>query len=276
MRSETKRRLIAYPIAVVVLSGLVYGGFVYEAEPDAFQLFNSAEILAKIGEFDKAIIDAERGLRQEPENRYAHIIVAYCYGEKGDYERSLEHYRRALELTEDADETRGVLRLHLAETLLEAGHPAAAESEARAVVEAEPGQHQAWHIIGKARVATGRLEDAREAYRTAAATASDDPTPLVLLAGLEEEQGRKPEAARHMVAALGRAPDRPDIRAHAVRLLCATERAGEAVEAIAAIPPESRPRLRRLLGQMLETQELLERPDVRELFAPVDGPSVAE
>ena len=75
MTAENKRRLLLYPLFILVLSGLVYAGFVYESEPDVATLVGSAEVLAQAGRFDQAIENAERALLQEPGNRYAHIIL---------------------------------------------------------------------------------------------------------------------------------------------------------------------------------------------------------
>ena len=79
MQTETKRRLALYPLALMVLCGLVYGGFIYQADPDAQTLVNSAEILAQCGMFDEAIARGKEALAQEPGHLYGHVVVAYAY-----------------------------------------------------------------------------------------------------------------------------------------------------------------------------------------------------
>jgi type IV pilus assembly protein PilF len=194
MTTNARQRLLLYPVLGLTLAGLLYAGFVYRAEPDVPTLVNSAEILAQAGVFDKAIENAERALRQDPDHPYAHVILGYAYGQSDRHQDSVLHYRRAVELTPVTEPARASLRLYHAEALLAAGRAEEAASEAEAVFAEFPGEHQANYVLGQARKAQGRVADARSAFAAARDAAPEDPEPLLLLAGLAEESGDLREA----------------------------------------------------------------------------------
>ncbi|MCU0724736.1 MAG: tetratricopeptide repeat protein [Planctomycetes bacterium] len=196
MTRNTRHRMLLYPAAVLILAALGYAGFLYRAEPEVPQLVNSAEVLAQAGVFERAIEDAERALRQDPDHPYAHVILGYAYGQTGSHGKSVHHYRRAVELTPAAEPTLSALRLYLAEALLAGGNPADCVREAEAVLAEWPREYQANYVLGRAFLAMGRPADARAAFEAARAAAPGDPEPLLLLAGLAESAGDLREAER--------------------------------------------------------------------------------
>jgi tetratricopeptide (TPR) repeat protein len=200
-------RLLVYPAVVCVLAGLIYVGFVYEAEPDVATLVNSAEVLAQARVFDRAIENAERALRQDPDCRYAHIILGYCHGEEGRHEKAVEHYRRAVELP---GENREALRLHLAEALLAAGRNAEGEKVAREVLVESPKTAGARFVVAKAMEADGRVDEAL-ALLGEAHSIEPSADALMLMASFEEGRDRLPEALRLLDEAAVLSPELPGV-----------------------------------------------------------------
>lgn len=212
MTSQSKQRLILYPVVLVILGGLAYGGFVYEAEPDVGTLVNSAEVLAQCGMFDEAIENAERALKQDPDHRYAHIILGYAYGQQEEFDRALSHYERALAVTPQDEKDRPLLRLYHAELLCRAGRAEQGEREAREVVAEHPDELQAHYVVAQALRAQNRLDEAAGEYLAVEKAAPEDPQPLVLRAEVEREQEDLEGALKLLTRAVEMAPDNVEFR----------------------------------------------------------------
>jgi tetratricopeptide (TPR) repeat protein len=244
----------------------VYGGFVYEADPDVETLVGSAEVCAQIGSFDKAIEFAELALKQDPGNRYAHIILAYSYGQKERYETSISHYERAIEATSPDDENLGLLRLYRAEMLVRAGREEQAVTVAESVLEEDPEQRQAFYVVAQARRAQKRYDDALEAYRSVEEAAPDDPMPRVHMAEVEEERGNLRAALGHLDRASALTPDDAVITLRKARVLV---KSGDREGAIKEIQAATKTKLaftRRVLRRQDAFASLLGDPRVREIL----------
>jgi tetratricopeptide (TPR) repeat protein len=224
-----KRRLAVYPLVAVLLCGLVYGGFVYEADADAATLVNSAEILAQCGMFDEAIERGLQALEQEPDHIYAHIILGYAYGQREQFTEAESHYRHAVDASSSESESYSLLRLYHAEMLVKVGRPDEAERIITDILVATPEAYQAYFVLANAHKARGRMSDAALAYREAHAAAPDDPRPLLFLAQLEEDSGKIESAFDLVVEAGELAPDDVRTALYRARLM---ERRGDRENAV--------------------------------------------
>jgi tetratricopeptide (TPR) repeat protein len=231
MNAENRKRLMLYSAALLLMAGLAYGGFVYRADPDAATLVGSAEILAQSGLFDKAIVSARSALKQEPNNRYAHIILAHSLRQLGSYDESVSHYRRAVELSDATDTSTDALKLYLGEALIQANQTAEAVRLARGVL--DKGENQgARYIVAAARIAENQFEVAESEYARCAEVAPDDPEPLVLHASLLERLERYEGALKLLEKAGALAPSDPAVHLPRARLLVRMGRDDAAVETL--------------------------------------------
>jgi tetratricopeptide (TPR) repeat protein len=181
-----------------------------------------ADAAKGLGGADQAIAVHEQGLAGDASDPRRHLALAEALRERGERERALGHYRRALELSpRDADARRGVVALETdaGNLLLQRGDAAAALARFRSALAVQPDAPGA--LSGAAWVlATQRdpgLRDPAEAVRMAeqavAATAAR-PVPHMLesLAAAYAAAGRLAEArsrAREAIAlhgAAGRPP----------------------------------------------------------------------
>lgn len=202
MGSRTVRRLVLYSIGVLVLAGLGYFGFVYEADPDYGTIVSSARMCAEFGEPDDGLAWAEKALAIEPDDRYVHLIVARCYQRKKEWDRALASYQRAWELTPVDDPNRETILLYRAEVLESAGRADEAIREVEAVTERSPEALSAWYLLGRLHEAAERFGAAKQAYSSAREQAPEDFEPVALLAFLAERQGDRAAARSLLTEAL--------------------------------------------------------------------------
>lgn len=235
MTTNGKRRFGLYGIGAVVLAGLLYGGFVYKASPDVATLVNSAEMLAKVGAFDAAITNASQAVRREPQNRYAHIILGYCYGRKREFDKALSEYDAAVHLTRPDDKTLGLLRLYHASMLVKAGRAPEGESEAVDVLKRHPKTIEAYKVIAQARQVEGRLDAAADAFSEMHTKAPREPEPLVLLARLQKRRGKLESARTAIDQAAKLAPKSAEVGLERTRILVKAGDREQAVRQILAV-----------------------------------------
>jgi tetratricopeptide (TPR) repeat protein len=198
MNAETRKRVVLYGLTLVVLSGLAYGGFVYEADPDFDTILGNAEGLANYGRPDDGIELAKTALAERPDHRYAHIIIAHCYTRMEEFDRAITWYRRAVELTPQDDSTRDPLILYLAEALARAGMEEEAHAEADGVLERSPDLLSAYVFKASLCHATGDSEGAMATLRTGMENLPDAHQLPSLLAEIEYEVGDVDGARRHL------------------------------------------------------------------------------
>jgi tetratricopeptide (TPR) repeat protein len=196
MGRNALRRVVLYGAAVLVLSGLAYGGFVYEARPDYGQIVTSAETCASYGTPDEGIRWAEMALEEKPDDRYVHLILAHCYVRKEDYARAIQCYRSAIDYTPVDDPTVHLLHLHLAEAMAASGNRAGAIREAEAVTEKAPDLLVGWYLLSRLHRQNGDLDRAAAACRSAAERGPDEFEPPALLADIELQRGDDEEALK--------------------------------------------------------------------------------
>jgi tetratricopeptide (TPR) repeat protein len=247
MTSENRKRLLLYPAILALLSGLVYGGFIYKAEPDAGMLVSSAEVLAQAGLLDEAVENAQRAIRQEPDNRYAHIILGYAFGGLGKADRSAEHYGRAVALSDAAEENTDALKLYYAEALIAAGRTSEAVAVAREVMEREEGTCQARFTLAQALIAEKKYEDARSEYEQCRKLVPENYEPVALLAALAEEEGKQEEALRLYREAQTLEPLAVQVGLRLSRVLARLDRDEEAVAELLEVAGTQRVRMQKFL-----------------------------
>lgn len=90
-----------------------------------------------------------RALHADPQCWQAHAGLATVYASAGRADQAIASYRAALALVRDGSHEAAVLRLGLADTLLNAGQPAAARREVKAALRADPGNKAALRLLAK-------------------------------------------------------------------------------------------------------------------------------
>ncbi len=246
MTAANRKRVVLYSVVVLLVAGLAYGGFVYKADADAGTLVGSAEVLAQTGLFDKAMENARRALAQEPENRYAHIILAYCLGQVGKFDEAVSSYRRAVELSDPEDEGTDSLRLYLGEMLIQSGRPDEAIRLAESVLKVDENLG-ARYILAAARVAEGRFDLALDEYGKCVDLAPDDPEPLLLYAAVLEQQDRLEESLAMLDRAVLLAPKDSAVQLPRARLFASMGKEEAAVATLLGVAETHAVRMQRFL-----------------------------
>ena len=225
-------------------------------------LANRASIISARGAEDVA----KAGQRAALGAFLPRVSASYSYSKSNRHDEAVKYYRRAVALTSADDPERGLLRLHLAEAFLASGRNEEGETEALSVAREAPDEFKAWYIVGRAREAMGRAQDARLAYMTVREKAPDDPVPCMLLSMLEEDAGDAKAAVAWMEKAGTAAPESAEVAVRAARLLLQADRREDAVASLQRIP-EAKTRLaRKLLAGEPCFSDLEEDPRLDGLF----------
>jgi tetratricopeptide (TPR) repeat protein len=198
MSSDTRRRLVLYGLSVVVLAGLGYGGFVYQADADFDTLIGNAEALANYGQPKDAIEIAEQALAERPDHRYAHIIIAHSYTRMGEFDRAVTYYRRAVDLTPLDDQSRDSLVLYFADSLAQAGKVEDAVKEIDGVLERSPSLLDAYVVKASICHAEGDSATAKAALLAGMKQLPDAHRLPSLLAEIEFDGGEIDAARSHL------------------------------------------------------------------------------
>lgn len=119
---------------------------------------------------DRAERHCHRAMTLDDRDASVHAALGLLYKETGNYGRSVDSYRRALELAPyDTDALRG-----LAETLTATGAFEDAERTLLRAIAVEPSYWENYHALGNARYQAGRFDDAVAAYGDALALAPNE------------------------------------------------------------------------------------------------------
>lgn len=122
------------------------------------------------GFVDTAEHHCHRALTLNDRDGRVHAALGLLYKETGNYGRSVDSYRRALELAPySTDAMRG-----LAATLSATGAFEDAEAALLEAIAVEPDYWENYHALGNTRYQAGRFERAMAAYRDALALAPDE------------------------------------------------------------------------------------------------------
>jgi tetratricopeptide (TPR) repeat protein len=103
MQASNKRRALLYGTAALTLTGLVYGGFVYQSKADVQTLLSCAQPQLSLRLFDHAERFVLEALEQEPENFEGLTMLAAIHEGRGQSDEALALYLRLLPRAESAD-----------------------------------------------------------------------------------------------------------------------------------------------------------------------------
>lgn len=96
MNASNKRRVVLYGAAALALSGLVYGGFVYQSKPDVSTLLSCAQPQLALGLHAQAEPFVRDALEQDPECFEALIMLAAIHEKAARSAEAEALYRRLL------------------------------------------------------------------------------------------------------------------------------------------------------------------------------------
>jgi len=101
MTKSNQRRIIIYPVALVVIAALIILMLHARARDEKAligTLQNGGELLAKLGALDEAGKHARKILQIDPDNLYAHLLLALTYQRTSRHEESIREYEISLDL----------------------------------------------------------------------------------------------------------------------------------------------------------------------------------
>jgi tetratricopeptide (TPR) repeat protein len=201
--SAPRRRLLLYAATALVLAALIYGGFVYEADPDPSTFTNAAAEAVRVGLHAAALVEVEKALALAPDDPYAHVVGAKACEGLGEWDRSLAFFARARELYPD-EERRRALRISALRVLLLAGRHESLDREAAALLD---GGEDATvrYILAASLEARGRLPEALEEYRTSIASGGPAEARFAA-ASVLDRLARRPEAIATLESGLDQEP----------------------------------------------------------------------
>jgi tetratricopeptide (TPR) repeat protein len=214
------RRAVLYGTALVLAGGLVYGGFVFEAQPDVLTVLGNVDMALKVAhtlpEFDKtgkrlAYRDGEiaraeallRGIEErEPGLAITIEMQAFARFLRGDWAEAAGLYRRSLSGKEADLSRRTNILLNVAEMEIGAGNTAGA-LEALDRIADQPGfRIQAATCRARALQKAGRTEEAVAALHSVASVTTEDPVQLLECGRLLGELGDTETAVAVIEAAV--------------------------------------------------------------------------
>jgi len=104
----------------------------------------------RLPDLQQGLADIEALLAEHPDNAYFHELKGQMLFENGQIEAAIEPYREAVRLAKDS----ALLRIGLAQALIESGDPAALRAATQPLEDAlqrEPTNPTAWRLLGIAR-----------------------------------------------------------------------------------------------------------------------------
>ena len=107
MTRSNQRRIIIYPVALVVIAALILLMLRARARDEKAYigtLQNGGELLAKIGAHEEAAKRARKILQIDPDNLYAHLLLALTYQRTSRHEESIREYEVSLELADNPEQ----------------------------------------------------------------------------------------------------------------------------------------------------------------------------
>ncbi len=173
----------------------------------------------------------QRAAELDPQNGEYHRHFAHALLRDGDPQNALVHFRKAASILPDSD---GALQAEIGKAAIESGQPSEAYEAFRLAEEkAGAGVPAVWQL-GKARaaLALGRRDEARTIAKNILGGEGHPPEARLVLAEVEEAEGRLPEAIRHLDHAASEMTDPVLPALRLARLWTAT---GAAVRSCAAM-----------------------------------------
>ncbi|MGB7537009.1 MAG: tetratricopeptide repeat protein [Anaerolineales bacterium] len=188
-----------------------------------------------------ALACLQRAAELEPKNGEYHRHFAHALLRDGDPQTALAHFRKAAFLLQDPG---GDLQAEIGKAAIESGQPADAYEAFRLAQEKAGASMPAVWQLGKARaaLALGRRDEARTIAKTILGGEGHPPEARLVLAEVEEAEGRLPEAIRHLDHAASEMSDPVLPALRLARLWTATGaavRSSAAMQALLEAHPEN-------------------------------------
>ncbi len=133
-------RWVVWSAAVLLGSGLLFGGFVYRPAPPIPSLIQNASLLVQMGMMDEAARSLDDVFRREPDEPYAHLLMAIVEESRANYRGALRHYEAGLPAIEASDQPNARVEFRVATALLRlaGGDFEGAERDAVAIEAGQP------------------------------------------------------------------------------------------------------------------------------------------
>jgi tetratricopeptide (TPR) repeat protein len=186
------------------------------------------------GNFSAALPHLQRAADQEPRNGKYHLHLAHSLFRDGDPQNALVHFHQAAALSPEADSS---LQAEIGKAALESGnYTEAYEAFHAAQEQTGPAAPFAW-ALGKARaaLALGRRDEARALARTVLEGAGHPPEARLILAEVDESEGKLQDAIRHLDRAATEMSDPVLPALRLAKLWTATGAASRSVAALQAM-----------------------------------------
>jgi tetratricopeptide (TPR) repeat protein len=132
-----------------------------------------ATALSGMGRDDEALALLERARYIDPSHAGVLVNLGNAYAARGERDKAMEAYEAALRVAPDHSGA----RMNRARLLLSSGRAGAAAEELERVTRDAPRLPEAWLLLGDARLATGRRDEAAAAWQESirlAAAGRDD------------------------------------------------------------------------------------------------------
>ncbi|MEQ8764898.1 MAG: tetratricopeptide repeat protein [Planctomycetota bacterium] len=215
-------RIVLYGVATLLLGGLLYGGLVYEADPDVGTLIGSARVQMRLGMNESALQMVDQALELYPEDAEVHLVAAEAYALSEDYQKAraeLKHpsvsraggyrgyliqgfledrqehfgeavnaYRKALEVIDDEDLQEQVM-LGIAEVHFRQKAFRDALAECRKITSRWPDRPRAFGFRAECHRQLSELDAALAAVEQAVSLAPDDAGFAFLHGKIQYEMG---------------------------------------------------------------------------------------
>lgn len=213
MNADARRRMVLYGAASILAGGLLFAGFGVTVAPDPGTRLNGAAMLAQVGSYDEAIAICRTTLEEHEDNVEARVYLAAFLASAGRSDEALAAYDDAIRRNRDASlakdlvldravllvrmgrreeglriraelERQGGARVHLLDAAAAeaSGDWAAARGAYARAVAANPEDARVRGSLylcameeGRAALASGDAEKAREAYDAAREAVPGEP-----------------------------------------------------------------------------------------------------
>ncbi len=162
-------------------------------QPNDAQLHSKVayQLVVSLNELDAAIEAYLRAIELEPSMRLAYNNLGSCYSRRGDEEKAIEMYRKAIELFPDSV---GVAYSNLASHLGDQGNYEEAIEICRKGIDVDPHAGQIRSELGRLLLKTGKPDEAERAYRNAVDASPNELAVYNSLAFFLQSRGKVEEA----------------------------------------------------------------------------------
>ena len=178
--------------------------------------------------YGPALACLNKWIEAEPKEGKAYYWRGWVYERVEETELAMKDYERALELSPDLR----VVRIRLAEIMLEKSDPPGALAYLEPLMKESPQRADVIAMVGRSRYQQGQMDEARRLMETAVKERPDDGPLLITLAKLEMAEDKPVEAERWSRQALKADPTNAEAEGTLENSLRAQGRAKEADAAL--------------------------------------------